>query len=126
MRHMAWNYAFATFAVALAAGVTLVGGDFLAQRPLVPFYLAVLVVVLSYGSGPGLFATLLSLITAKYFFLPTPGSTEINETGSLTRMLLFTVLSLALCLAADVISRRKRGLAEEILRESEDALPSTL
>jgi len=116
MKPIAWNYGIAVLAVMGATGVTLLGGDFLADRPFIPFFIAVLVVVVACGSGPGLFATLLSLISAKYFFLQ---SLEIKAPSSLTRMLLFTIMALALCVAADLISRRRRALADASLRESE-------
>ena len=116
MKPIAWNYGIAVFAVMGATGVTLLGGDFLADRPFIPFFLAILIVVVFCGSGPGLFATLLSLISAKYFFLQ---SLEIKPPSSQTRMLLFTMVALALCVAADLISRRRRALADASLRESE-------
>ncbi|MGA9599039.1 MAG: PAS domain S-box protein [Methylocystis sp.] len=102
-----------------ATDVTLLGGDFLAERPFVPFFLATLIVVVLCGPGPGLLATLLSLISANYFFLPAIGSFEIRDKSNLTRMLLFTIFGFAMSMAASVISRRQRALADANRRESE-------
>jgi PAS domain S-box-containing protein len=115
----AWNYGIAVFAVMVATALALLGGDFLAARPFIPFFLATLVVVVSRGSGPGLLATLLSLIIVKYFFLPAVGSFEIKDTSNFAKMLFFTTLGLVMSMVAALISRRRRALAEASARESE-------
>jgi len=102
-----------------ATDVTLLGGNFLAERPFVPFFLATLIVVVFCGPGPGLLATLLSLISVNYFFLPPIGSLEIRDKSNLARMLLFTIFGFAMSMAAAVISRRQGALADASLRESE-------
>lgn len=119
MRRTIWKYGVAVLAVMAATDVTLLGGDFLAERPFVPFFLATLIVVVLCGPGPGLLATLLSLISANYFFLPAIGSFEIRDKSNLTRMLLFTIFGFAMSMAASVISRRQRALADANRRESE-------
>ena len=119
MRRTIWKYGVAVLAVMAATDVTLLGGDFLAERPFVPFFLATLIVVVLCGPGPGLLATLLSLISANYFFLPAIGSFEIRDKSNLTRMLLFTIFGFAISMAASVISRRQGALADANLRESE-------
>ena len=92
MRRTIWKYGVAVLAVMAATDVTLLGGNFLAERPFVPFFLATLIVVVFCGPGPGLLATLLSLISVNYFFLPPIGSFEIRDKSNLARMLLFTMI----------------------------------
>ena len=102
----ACNYAVAVLAVAAATAVRFLAGGFLAEQPFVLFFLATLVVVVFAGSGPGVVATLLSVISAKYFFLAPIGSFEIDDPRSLAKTAIFTVIGLALCVTAELISRR--------------------
>lgn len=115
MRRTAWNYVVAVLAVMGATAVTLLGGDFLAARAFVPFFLATLAVVVLGGPGPGLLATLLSLISAKYFFLPPIGSFVLDDTSSLARMTLFALLGLTMNVVADLISRKRGALTDALL-----------
>ena len=109
------DYAVAVLAVAAATAMKFLAGGFLAEQPFVLFFLATLVVVVFAGSGPGLLATLLSVISAKYFFLAPIGSFEINDPRSLARTAIFTVIGLALCVTAELISRRRRAAGDAVL-----------
>ena len=115
VRRNARNYAVAVLAVMAATAVKFLAGGFLADQPFVPFFLATLVVVVFVGSGPGALATLLSVISAKYFFLAPIGSFEIHDPGSLARTAIFTVIGLALCVTAELISRGRRAAGEAVL-----------
>ncbi len=115
VRRNARNYAVAVLAVMAATAVKFLAGGFLADQPFVPFFLATLVVVVFVGSGPGALATLLSVISAKYFFLAPIGSFEIHDPRSLARTAIFTVIGLALCVTAELISRGRRAAGEAVL-----------
>ena len=109
------NYAVAVLAVLAATAVRFLAGGFLADQPFVTFFLATLVVVVFAGSGPGVLATLLSVISAKYFFLAPIGSFEIHDPRSLAKTAIFTVIGLALCVTAELISRRRRAAGDAVL-----------
>ncbi len=111
----ACNYAVAVLAVAAATAVRFLAGGFLAEQPFVLFFLATLVVVVFAGSGPGVVATLLSVISAKYFFLAPIGSFEIDDPRSLAKTAIFTVIGLAMCVTAELISRRRRAAGDAVL-----------
>jgi PAS domain S-box-containing protein len=115
VRRTARNYAVAVLAVLAATAVRFLAGGFLAEQPFVPFFLATLVVVVFAGSGPGVLATLLSVISAKYFFLAPIGSFEINDPRSLAKTAIFTVIGLASCVTAELISRRRRATGDAVL-----------
>ena len=115
VRRKARNYAVAVLAVLAATAVRFLAGGFLAEQPFVLFFLATLVVVVFAGSGPGVLATLLSVISAKYFFLAPIGSFEINDPRSLAKTAIFTVIGLALCVTAELISRRRRAAGDAVL-----------
>ena len=57
----------------------------------------------------------MSVISAKYFFLAPIGSFEINDPRSLARTAIFTVIGLALCVTAELISRRRRAAGDAVL-----------
>ncbi len=109
------NYAVAVLAVLAATAVRFLAGGFLAEQPFVTFFLATMVVVVFAGSGPGVLATLLSVISAKYFFLAPIGSFEIHDPKSLAKTAIFTVIGLALCVTAELISRRRRAAGDAML-----------
>ena len=115
VRRTARNYAVAVLAVAAATAMKFLAGGFLAEQPFVLFFLATLIVVVFAGSGPGVLATLLSVISAKYFFLAPIGSFEIHDPRSLARTAIFTVIGLALCVTAELISRGRRAAGEAVL-----------
>ena len=116
------NYAVAVLAVLAATAVRFLAGGFLAEQPFVTFFLATMVVVVFAGSGPGVLATLLSVISAKYFFLAPIGSFEIHDPKSLAKTAIFTVIGLALCVTAELISRRRRAAGDAMLTFRQDAV----
>ena len=112
---MAQNYAVAVLAVLAAMAVRFMLDGFLADQPYAPFFLATLVVVVFAGSGPGVLATLLSVISAKYFFLAPIGSFEIHDPRSLAKTAIFTVIGLAACVTAELMLRRRRAAGDAVL-----------
>ena len=115
MWRKARNYAVAVLAVLAATAVSFLADGFLAEQPFVPFFLATLVVVAFAGPGSGVLATLLSVISAKYFFLAPIASFEISDPRSLVKTAIFTVMGLALCVTAELISRRRRAAGDAVL-----------
>ena len=115
VRRTARNYAVAVLAVAAATAMKFLAGGFLAEQPFVLFFLATLIVVVFAGSGPGVLATLLSVLSGAYFFLPPIGSFEIHDPRSLARTAIFTVIGLALCVTTELISRGRRAAGDAVL-----------
>ena len=111
----AGNYAVAVLAVLAAAAVRFLLDGFLADQPYAPFFLATLVVVVFAGPGPGVLATFLSVISAKYFFIAPIGLFEIHDPRSLAKTAIFTVIALALCVTAELIARRRRAAGDAVL-----------
>ncbi len=115
MWRKARNYAVAVLAVLAATAVSFLADGFLAEQPFVPFFLATLVVVAFAGPGSGVLATLLSVISAKYFFLAPIASFEISDPRNVVKTAVFTVMGLALCVTAELISRRRRAAGDAVL-----------
>jgi PAS domain S-box-containing protein len=116
VRRAAWNYGVAVFAVAVSTVVELAAADgFLAERPFIPFFLATLGVIVFVGPGPGLLATLLSVMSAKYFALAPVGSFALTDAGSVAKAIIFLLLGLTMCLAAELMSRTRRARADALL-----------
>ena len=115
VRRTARNYALAVLAVLAATALRFLLDGFLADRPYAPFFFATLIVVVFAGSGPGVLATLLSVISAKYFFIAPIGSFEIHNSRSLAKTAIFTVISLASCVASELLSRRRRAASDAAL-----------
>ncbi|WNZ44254.1 PAS domain-containing protein [Leptolyngbya boryana CZ1] len=64
-----WYHGLALLIVMTALGITLLIAPLLQDTPAALFYVAVMIISWFGGFGPGLFATLLSTIFLKYFFL---------------------------------------------------------
>ena len=79
------------------------------------FFLATLIVVVFAGSGPGVLATLLSVVSADYFFLAPIGSFEIHDSGAWRRPRSSRSISLASCVASELISRGRRAASDAAL-----------
>ena len=105
----------AVFAVVAATAVKFLAGGFLAEQPFIPFFLATLLVVVFLGPVPGALATLLSIVSAKYFFLAPIGSFALNDATNLAKIAAFTALGSALCIASALISRRRRAAEQAVL-----------
>ncbi len=124
------RYALAFASVCLAAAIRTVFEPWLTDRsPLLPFSIAILISGLFAGTGPGVFATVLSMIFGIGFFALTVGG---PFTELLPHILLFLVLSASILYVAHancqshekgVIARRALEQREQELRTVIDALP---
>lgn len=102
-------------AVALVAFAQL-GSAALPTNPPAPYYLAIVLVSLWAGRGPGLVAAVLSAIATAYFDLGTDGLFDLDA-GDIVRLAIFFIL--ALVTSSLVASRRE---TEDSLREMIDEL----
>lgn len=96
--HFRWRpYGVALVADGLAFILTWLLQPFLAPTVFALFYPAVMVSSLYGGTGPGIFASVLAALIAKYFFLPSLYSFEFEDLGTLVR--LGALLSVALMIS---------------------------
>jgi len=104
------RYGFALLAVAVAAALRYWLGTFGLTAPYITFYPIVMLVAIIAGLGPGLLATLLSLIAAAHLFLE-PAGFAVESLGDRIGMALFLVMGIALNALAETMRRRNRDLS---------------
>jgi two-component system sensor histidine kinase KdpD len=109
--------------VAMAAGVCLVVQPFLAAGSLVlPFLIAIMLSAIAYGLLPSLLASVLSLLTFDFLFLPPIYSLNISEPDDVMRVLVFAlaaaIVSNLAAYARDraVAARLRAEVAEDLYR----------
>ena len=108
-RSAALRYAFAVFAVAMAAGMRLALDVVLVQNaPFITFFLPIMAVAYFGGRGPGLAATVLSLLTGLYFFLEPRYSFAVAHAADTIVLVLFGVSGLCATL---VVGKLRDSLA---------------
>src|SRR5215469_14553043 len=99
--HHSWMGYLSSFPL---LGLALLG-VFLGQRWLphfsffdIPFFLAVIVVALSWGAGPALFTIVLSALVLDYFALPPLGTLDIHTRMGLSQLLPFMAAAMMIAL----------------------------
>ncbi|MBZ5654301.1 MAG: PAS domain S-box protein [Acidobacteriia bacterium] len=103
------RYGFALLAVAVAGALRYWLGMFGLTAPYITFYPIVMLVAIVAGLGPGLLATLLSLIAAAHFFLG-PAGFAVESLGDRIGMALFLVMGAAINVLAEAMRRRNTQL----------------
>src|ERR1700688_1327948 len=76
------------------------------------FYVALLVVALLAGFGPGLMATFFSAGIAVYFFIPPPHSFGVRHTSDALGLSVFTAMGVLISWLAGLTQRRAARLQE--------------
>ena len=115
-RSWAGRYGMASIFVALALGVEKLLQGFFPYPFLFVFFAAVMASAWFAGTGPGLFAVLVSTIAVDYFFVRPFYSLAINATDSSY----FAAFILCALVASWISSSKRKG--EEALREARDQL----
>ena len=120
-----WRYVSATAVVAVAAGVCWLLQPFLLAGSLVlPFLIAIMLTAVAYGLPPSLFASVLSVLTFDFFFLPPLYSLNIAEPDDVLRLVIFALAALIVSnLAAyargqAVTASQRAAVAEDLYRFS--------
>jgi K+-sensing histidine kinase KdpD len=113
--------AYQSFGIAFAWVAAALGSSLLLQRMfpypfLFLFFAAVMASAWVGGTGPGIFAVILSTLAVDYYFVPPLHSLEINATD-----IAYFVAFILCALAASWVSSSKRT-SEEELREARDHL----
>jgi K+-sensing histidine kinase KdpD len=110
------RYGIAFAWVAAALGSSLILQRLFPYPFLFLFFAAVMASAWVGGTGPGLFAVILSTLAVDYYFVPPLHSLEINATD-----IAYFVAFILCALAASWVSSTKRT-SEEVLREARDHL----
>jgi diguanylate cyclase (GGDEF)-like protein/PAS domain S-box-containing protein len=106
------RYGFAFLTVAVAAAVRYwMGKSIGSMPPYVVFFPATALVAYEAGLGPGIAATLLSALTAAFFFIEPIGSFAVNSPAEIFRLVAFVILGILLSIFTDRGRRRKAQLA---------------
>ena len=85
------------------------------QPPLfISFYPAIIIAAAIGGFGPGVLATLLSVVSAVYFFIVPSGSFTIENEGDRLSVIVFLLMGLGISLLAESVLRANKH-AEETL-----------
>ncbi len=90
------RYGVAILAVLLGLGLMLLLDPWISMKesPFVVFFAAVMVSAWYGGLGPGILATLLSILAAKYCFIPVIHTWQLGDLADLVRLILFVLVSL--------------------------------
>jgi len=117
------RYISAVLLVAAAAGVSLLLRQFLVVGSLVlPFLIAILLTAIAYGQLPSLLASVLSVLTYDFFFLPPIYSLTVTEPDDIVRLVVFAsaaviVSNLAAYARSQAVSASQRAeVAEDLYR----------
>jgi len=115
-----------TFALAMVALAMLVRHwlvrTFGPLPTFVVFYPAVLLVASIAGGGPGIMATLLSVLAAAYWYFPPFGSFVVNSPNNVIALGIFGGASMFLCVLAERLRRARWAEAVSVTQERELAL----
>jgi two-component system sensor histidine kinase KdpD len=117
------RYISAALLVAIAAGVSFLLQHFLVVGSLVlPFLIAILLIAIAYGLLPSLLASVLSVLTYDFFFLPPIYSLTVTEPDDVVRLVVFAsaaliVSNLAAYARGQAVSANLRAeVAEDLYR----------
>ena len=120
---IAVRYTFALAMVVLATGVRLWLVRSFGPTPLlVTMYPAVLLVAALAGGGPGVGATLLSVLAADYWFIEPVGQFSIAATNDAVALGIFAGTGIFLSVLAERLQRARRAEAVSVTQEKELAL----
>ena len=109
---------FAVVCVAIATGLCRwCERDFDTLSPFILFFPAVLIVASVAGSGPGLLATILSSLSAAYFFLEPRASIAVAVPSDLLALAIFNGTNVISCVLAERLQRSRS--AGQIARQTE-------
>jgi signal transduction histidine kinase len=117
--HHPWmGYLFSLPLLGLALLVVFLGQRWLPHFSFfdIPFFLAVIVVALSWGAGPALFTVVLSALVLDYFALPPLGTLDIHTRMGLSQLLPFVVAAMMIAL---ITTRREAARRHALLAEQE-------
>jgi PAS domain S-box-containing protein len=126
LEHSRWvRYGVAVLAVLLGLVLMLLLNLWvpMSGSPFVIFFASVMASAWYGGFGPGIFATALSTIAAKYFFIPWTQSWQIEDPVDYWRLISFILVSLLLCSLS--AARRRLVKALQIERDLVAAVVST-
>jgi diguanylate cyclase (GGDEF)-like protein len=133
LRSFILQYGCAVVSVALATGIRLLLSPLLGDRsPFLIVLFAVLITAWYAGVRPALVATVLGLLLADYFLIPSRGSFFVHGSDHWAELLLYLVLSVGISIlggkmqAARLVSARNLRQVRESLAQSEDRLGLTL
>jgi len=114
-------YALALVAVVIATLVRLAVSPWLnLPVPFITYFLAVMVAAWQGGLGPGLFATVLSVTGAAYFFIPPPWSFALGP-SEVFATLLYAVQGVGVTVALELRLQGERALAAALAERSKES-----
>ena len=112
----------AAILVAVAAVLRWLG-ESLGPLPIfITFYPAVLLAAILGGSGPGIFATVLSALVAAYFYMPPVGSFQVEHPNDLLALGIFVGTNVSISVLAERLRRARWAEAVSVAQEQELAL----
>ncbi|PSB66715.1 hypothetical protein C7B61_09955, partial [filamentous cyanobacterium CCP1] len=115
------QYGVALLSFALALGINLLFHSYLEPTPTPVFFAAVMVSVWYGGLGPGLFATVLSVLTINYLYIEPTYSLNVINPAYIVRMSIFVIVALLINALnqAQRSAQRKAEASLQALRQSE-------
>ncbi|WP_421654814.1 PAS domain S-box protein [Leptothermofonsia sp. ETS-13] len=119
------RYGVAVLAVLLGLGLMLLLDPWISMKgsPFVVFFAAVMISAWYGGLGPGILATLLSTLAAKYFFISLIHAWQVANLADLARLILFVLVSLMVSSLSAVRRQLVKALRTE--RDLVSAVVST-
>ncbi|WP_442756441.1 ATP-binding protein [Methylocystis sp. JAN1] len=113
MHPKVFHYLGAFLAVAVATIFRFMFSNFLSFATFAPFFIATVIVLLCAGPGPGVFATILSALSAIYFFFEPVQSFEMLLDSDRIRTVLFIISGLTVSALVEIKNRKQRVVLDE-------------
>jgi len=112
-----WRYGVAVLSTGLMTGVTILLHQYLSHGVMALFMASVMVSAWYGGLGPGLLASILSVLASQYFFFPPIHSFAVESGDDIAQIVVFSIVTL---LITTLTHAQKRALQE--LVESKERL----
>jgi signal transduction histidine kinase len=120
----AWRYGVAVLSTGLATGVTILLHQYLSHGVMVLLMAAVMISVWYGGFGPGLLASVLSVLASQYFFFPPIYSLAVESGDDIAQIVVFSIVTVLITTLTHAQKKALRALTEskERLQEYAEAV----
>ncbi len=119
-----WRYGVAVLATALITALTIALQPFLRNGVMALFFGSVMISAWYGGLGPGLLASLLSVLASQYFFFPPIYSLKVSSGDDIAQIVVFSSVTILISSLTNAQKRAVQALVEskERLQEYADAV----
>jgi len=111
-QHLLGRYAVAVIATALTTGLTLLLQPYLRNGVMALFFGSVMFSAWFGGIGPGLVASVLSVVAARFFFFPPIYSLAVHSGDDHAQIVVFTIVTIIISVLIHIQKRTEKALVD--------------